>query len=232
MNRRSVGWALWALALLFGLTALYFQIANDATHIATYVLGGLVNLSFATVGALIASRRPENRLGWLLLLGAAIVLLGDAALEYGVYAVITRPGSLPAGEWMAWYGYGVRGFAFVLIATFLPLLFPNGRLPSPRWRWAAWLALCSLLIFSVSSVFGATFEDFRLPLLHNPLGLALPPDVSDLLSALNALVLLAAAAAGGLAAVVRFRRAKGDERQHGAQDGIDEGAPDDQVDVV
>src|SRR5439155_11485526 len=101
-------------------------------------------------------------LGWLLLAGALIVLLGDATLEYGVYAIITRPHSLPAGEWMAWYGFGVRGFAFALIATFLPLLFPNGHLPSPRWRWAAWLAACSLLIFGFSWVFGASFGDFCL----------------------------------------------------------------------
>ena len=60
---------------------------------------------------------------------------------------------------------------------------------------------------------GASSQDFRLPFLPNPLGIALPPDVSDLLSAINALVLLAAVTACGAAAVVRFRRAKGDERQ-------------------
>lgn len=213
MNARRLGWALWTLAVLFGLTTLFFQTANDAARLPTHLFGALVNMSFATVGALIASRRPENRVGWLLLVGALVIMLGDAMLEYGVYAVLTHPHSLPAGEWMAWYGFGLRGLAFALVATLLPLLFPNGRLPSPHWRWAMWLVACSLLVLAISSVFGASSGDFRLPLLRNPLGVALPPDVSDLLLPISSLVLLAAITACGAAALVRFRRAKGDERQ-------------------
>jgi hypothetical protein len=210
-----LSWSIWTLSVAFNTASLVLHTANDPTTFAINIFAALVLGAFATVGALIAARRPENRIGWLLSVSSLAWVIGGAMLEYGVYALLTAPGSLPAGAWMAWYGFGVRGGAFALIATFLPLIFPDGRLPSRRWRWAAWLAVSSLALFGVTALlgFGTSSQDYRLPFLHNPLGIELPAALSSLLSAIYPLVALAAEAAGAAAMVSRFRRAKGDERQ-------------------
>jgi hypothetical protein len=134
-------------------------------------------------------------------------------LEYGVYALLTKPGSLPFGVWMAWYGFGIRGVVFAVLVTFLPLIFPDGRLPSRRWRWAAWLAASSVVLFSVTALLGSSSTEDRLPFLRNPLGVALPSNITNLLDAIYIPLAVAAEAACGAAAIGRFRRASGDERQ-------------------
>ena len=210
---RRLAWSIWTLSVAFHMTTLVLHTANDPMTFVINIFAALVLGAFATVGALIAARRPQNRIGWLLSVSSLVWAIGGAMLEYGVYALLTVPHLLPVGDWMAWYGFGIRGGAFNLIATFLPLIFPDGRLPSRRWRWAAWLAASSLVLFSLTSAIGATLQDYRLPFLHNPLGVELPADLSDLLDALYLLVAVAAEAACVAAAVVRFRRAKRDERQ-------------------
>ncbi len=215
MNTRRVywlSWSMWTLSAVFNVIALIFHTASDPGTWVSNIFGALVLFAFATTGALITSRRPQNRIGWLLLLGSLIWTLGAAMLEYGVYALTESPYPLPASNWMAWYGFGVRGFAFGLIAIFVPLLFPNGELPSRRWRWAAWLAVCVLLLFSLSSLLGSQSGDLRLSLLHNPLGIEVPGELAALLDTLN-LSLLLAVVVSGCAAFARFRRANAEERQ-------------------
>ena len=101
-----LGWSLWGVTIAL-------------------VCGGLI-LAFSTVGALVASRRPENAIGWIFCFGALVWILGELALEYAVYALINDPGALPAGAWAAWFGVWARGVGWFLIVVFLLLLFPTG----------------------------------------------------------------------------------------------------------
>jgi hypothetical protein len=117
--------------------ALAFLLASlnvpTSSALVTACLSAVI-LAFSTVGALVASRRPENPIGWLFCCGALIWGLGELALEYGVYALITTPGALPAGVWAAWFGAWARGMGGFFMVLFLLLLFPTGRLPFQRWR--------------------------------------------------------------------------------------------------
>ena len=93
-------------------------------------------LLFPLVGALIASRRPENPLGWGLLIAGVISVMGDAAGWYGPYAFFVSSKSLTGGGLAAWL-HAVLWMPSLLGLPLLFLLFPDGHLPSPRWIWVA-----------------------------------------------------------------------------------------------
>jgi hypothetical protein len=89
---------------------------------------------FMVVGAVIIAHRPGNAIGWIFSAIGLLAATGTLAMEYAAYAYATRPGSLPAAIWAAWYQqqWWIPMLALVFVAT--PLLFPTGRLPSARWR--------------------------------------------------------------------------------------------------
>ncbi len=184
---------------------------NESSSFRNTVPISLLILAFSTVGALVASRRPENPIGWLFLSGAFVWILGELTLEYGVYALITAPGALPAGAWMAWFGGWARGMGWFLIVTFLLLLFPNGRLPSSRWRPVLWAAVGFIVFFTLVSWLSPVSGDFRLSSVRNPLGLDL--EFMNLLGEVLYLAIPLPLVAGGTAVIVRFRRSRGEERQ-------------------
>jgi hypothetical protein len=133
-----------------------------------------------------------------------------------VHSLITAPGSLPYGVFIGLLGAIGRGIAWFPIITLLLLLFPDGHLPSPRWRPLAWLIIGLLIVYPFTSLFDPTpfvNSDQRLIAIQNSLGI---PGTSDLFDHLNTLVnlaLFACAVACIVSVIMRFRRAKGDERQ-------------------
>lgn len=98
-------------------------------------------MSGALVGGLVASRKPRNPVGWFFLAGACIGGLQVLAGAYAVYGLIVDPGSVPLASLSAWFSstFQIVGpiFGFVL----LPLYFPNGRPPTPRWRLITWITV-------------------------------------------------------------------------------------------
>ncbi len=172
----------------------------------------VVVLAFALVGALIASRLPRNPMGWLCLaIGLAFSLAGTAG-EYDVYALQTRPGSLPGGEYMAWLENWLWVPAVVLIGTFMVLLFPDGRLPSRRWRVVAWL--CAAVLISTSA--SEAFSPGRLaeaPNVTNPFGIEAARSALELVNTASFLLLPLCFVASALSMVLRFWRSTGEERQ-------------------
>jgi signal transduction histidine kinase len=168
-------------------------------------------LAMGVVGALIASRQHRNATGWIFLAIASCAGLAFAGSEYSTYALVTRPGSLPAAAWAAviaelmWVGILALSF------TYLPLLFPDGRLPSPRWRPFSWITggficLVALLFLLDPGRIGPT----RVP---NPLGVEALRDVVGFVEGPGFGVLLILGLTSVASLVLRFRRAAGAQRQ-------------------
>jgi len=204
-----LAWSLWALSVALVALRLLLQYVNDPASF----LGNLfkvLSLAFATVGALIASRRPENPVGWIFGAGALLLALADFAEQYAVYALVTRPGALPGGVIMAWIRLWAGTLGFSLIFTFTLLLFPNGRLLSRRWRSVMWLAVGATGLVTITAALQP--GPFRLiPSINNPLGIegAAGLWVQGIVDVL----VLAAVGASAISLILRFRRARGEERQ-------------------
>jgi hypothetical protein len=212
-----MAWALWAitcavLAIVWVMIILHPFITIDTAFLLPRLAGTILVLSTATVGALIASRRPENPIGWIFGLAALVWDIGAFATEYSIYAVLEQPNSLPFGEPATWVA------AWILLPTgmtlvFLLLLFPDGRLPSPRWRPVAWIAVTGIVLSTV----GLAFMPGRLystifEVQRNPYGLEAFPEVRGLV-VLGGVMALGSTFLGATALVLRLRRARGLERQ-------------------
>jgi hypothetical protein len=117
------------------------SVARDPTGVLyPGVLYQLDFTAFMVVGALIVARRPSNAIGWLFSGVGLLAMAAFLAEQYTQYAYVTRPGALPGVIVAAWYGAWAGFPVFGLTFTFTLLLFPTGRLLSPRWRPIAWLA--------------------------------------------------------------------------------------------
>jgi hypothetical protein len=172
---------------------------------------GVALVTAATVGAVLASRRPQHPVGWLLLAQVACNLATGAAAQYLAWGLLAG-GPLPATRHVALY-YPASAGGGLLLLGFVLLLTPTGKLPSPGWRWfaTAMVAVPLLLLVVVTlapgpvdpsvQVVGGPFEFHGLSgvlLIVNQLALAFT-------------TLAVAVCAGSL--MVRFRRAHGVERQ-------------------
>jgi hypothetical protein len=129
-------WSLWALAMVLEVAAILLWLANYPvlSRFGGQELDPQVFLvpGYATVGAVIAARQ-RNRIGWLFLafgLAAALLVFADF---YFVREAMVTPGSLPAGRVVGWIASVLWPSGFLFLCLLL-LLFPDGRLPSPRWR--------------------------------------------------------------------------------------------------
>jgi hypothetical protein len=216
----GLAWVLWALAML-GLAVVPWMdrltIRAGRPDLAQLVPGSVVGpvlavLSATTVGAVLASRRPRHPVGWLLL-GFALSLTASGVIASSVtYGLVARPGALPAAHVLARY-YPATGPAALALLSLVLLLTPTGSLPSPRWRrWAFITAATPVALVLVVPVAPGRLDPQLLvtssPFSDRALGgvLRLATQV-----ALVVTTLAVAVAAGSL--VLRFRRARGIERQ-------------------
>jgi hypothetical protein len=174
---------------------------------AQWAEDAVVAVGFSTLGAVVAPRfPPKNPIGWLfccLGLVAAVLLFGG---EYACYSLLARPGSLPGGEELAW----VVSWLWVVhsgLFAFLGLLFPDGRLPTPRWRPFAWLVGAAVVLGSVAVAYSPGPIDSLAP-IRNPLGVEGAPNLGAPVEAVVFALTLVAA----LSLLARLRRARGVER--------------------
>jgi len=175
------------------------------------VAGGLFILAFATTGALVASRRPDNPIGWLMCLSALAFVVGGVCEEISEYAAREDRWDLVAAQAAAWVGTYVWLLGVVPAATFLLLLFPDGRLPSPRWRPVAWLAGGSLGVTSLAIALSpGRIEDTP---VTNPVGIPGAAAVFDALVAAGLVLVFVSILASCASLVARFRSARREQRQ-------------------
>jgi hypothetical protein len=215
MTARSaarLAWSLCAGCVVGGGAVVVLQLLNGTSELGWAPLPALV--AFAVVGALVAARQPRNSVGWLLLAVAVCMTVRLIGESYAIYALITAPGSLPGGLYGAWLQSSWFGVVAIL-AIFLPLYFPTGRLLSPRWRPVLWLGIAYLSSAVVSNALqpGPTEWLAGVRPARNPV--VYLPAVKPLLDVIGVAGLCLLPAVGGAIAalVVRFRRSRGIERQ-------------------
>jgi len=215
-----LAWALWTLTLL-GLAATVWLDAllrQAGFPELAFLLGGgnvtgeVAAVSAATVGALVASRRPHHRVGWLLV---ALGLSNSASgftFSYRGYGLVARPGALPAADYLAGFATGTV-FITLSLAGFVLLLTPTGTLPSPRWRWWARVQVAALVVAFLTAALHPMPLYPEYPEIGNPLGVAAVAD-GPLAAAfpVGALLILVGLMAGAGSLLLRFRRARGLER--------------------
>jgi hypothetical protein len=222
VQTRSTGWlawVLWVLTLLaLAVAAWLDQLLRLADRPALTwsqaggVPFGVTAISAATVGAVVASRRPSHPVGWLLLgLGLSLEVQG-VVQGYVRYGLVGRPGALPAAGYLIGLSHGTL-ILWLSCAIFVLLLTPTGRLPSPRWRWWARLAAVAAVLYLLGSVVDSQPLSSQYPTIWNPL--AIPALAGPLAAVLSVafLVICAAVLVAAGSLVIRFRRARGIERQ-------------------
>jgi hypothetical protein len=212
MTARAVrGWAPWALFGTFGgLVAVTATFAMRGTVIETplSLIAFMVILAF--VGALLAARRPSNGIGWVCLAGALLGGSQFAGRAYATHGLIADPGSLPGAQFAAWSG-SVSTSGFYVITMLLPLLFPTGGPPSPRWRPILWLVLMTTALGTFVAAFSPGPLQFA-PEFINPVGL---DGVGGLMAVIRPLYLglfLMSLLLSTASLVARYRQARGPER--------------------
>jgi hypothetical protein len=170
--------------------------------------------SFMVVGAVIVARRPENAIGWVFSAIGLLFGVGGFAEAYSVYALVTKSGSIPGGELMAWVNSWYWYPAFGLVVLFVPLLFPTGLLLSRRWRPVLWLAVAQLGAITVLAALNPSLEVSVGVSVPNPMGVTSVGNIEETTvgQALLGLVLIPVAAAVA-SLVLRFRRSRSEERQ-------------------
>ena len=207
-----LAWGLCALSLTLTILSLLLLIVNlsypNTDLYEPWLDNTLTAISYAPVGALIASRHPANPVGWLLCLYGFVISLSYFSAEYAIYALRARPDSLPAGEALAWV------FSWMLplvigLSTLSYLLFPTGRLPSRRWRWTVWLTVAFIVVgVSLGAFSSEPISD--LGPIQNPLGIGGLADIYSAVLYTTFSVLLVAVISS---VFVRLRRAGGVEHQ-------------------
>ena len=214
---RAVVWAVWVVSAL-GVTLGALALVFGALHYGTLdaVLTGVVPqamwaISFPLVGAVIAAHRPRNPLGWIFLvigLSQGLVVFG---YEYASYGFRTVPGMAPGGGLAVWVAQWAWAPGFGLALTFVPLLFPDGRLPSRRWRPVAWLAAISIVVITVLTA--VVLWPWRGPALLAPDTVTQDTSAFDVIFFPAYGLMLGCGLACLTALLLRFRRARGVERQ-------------------
>jgi hypothetical protein len=216
---RRLAWGIaGATAALAGVSVV-FGFADDGTRLPAgegatvngpaQLTFGVMVIAFAVLGALLASRRPRNPIGWLLCAAPLALALSGFADGWYVHAYYAHPGSTKPPLALLWVANWIWVFGFIPLITALLLLFPDGRLPSRRWWPAGALVLAAILCLFAGHAFApGALDDYRR--VENPLGLGplflTLQDVGFPLMALSAITSAAAL-------IWRFRRSHGVERQ-------------------
>jgi hypothetical protein len=182
--------------------------ASLANWTVSNISGQVVNMAVPVTGFVLASRRPENRIGWLFLVAGLALGLSGFSNPYALHALVAHRGSLPAGQVFGWLSNWIWMIAVAALA-FLFLLFPTGQLRSRRWRPAAWFAGGASALAAVCAVIAASTEwahPFTLSGPGSPAGLT-----AFFLLMTNVLV-SAVLLVSVVALVVRFAKSSGEER--------------------
>jgi hypothetical protein len=223
MRQRVAAWLAWSLvalaaALLLGGIELSLVTRSTVpelpfggeTEDGSVVADLVTLLTFSVVGAIIASRHPRNTIGWLFCSVGVIIGLNSFVGHYAEFWLASGFGVSSLGETAAW----LSSWLWILLVYFptslLLLLFPDGRLPSPRWRPVAW----GVALGTASGVVGNALKagplvDF--PQIANPYGV--DSLVVGVVGIAGSIVAAGSMVASAVSLIVRMRRAGSEQRQ-------------------
>jgi hypothetical protein len=208
MSRRQAAWLLWAIAIAMLIGGAILSAAGGGP--LDDVLKDLVIVPVAaTVGALIFARVPSNPIGWIFLGAGLLAGLSALLAGYADSALLGDAGSRRLGDVCADATRWLWAPVSLVPVTFGLLLFPDGRLPSRRFRALPWLAGIGIVALSAFVGLSTADEDWRAG------GNGQADDGGAWLAVLGVLsIAVVPALIGSVAAViVRFRRSSGEERQ-------------------
>ncbi|HJP65488.1 MAG TPA: hypothetical protein VKA30_04200, partial [Actinomycetota bacterium] len=212
---RRLAWSTWAAAMVLAVGAVALQLASlDAPIPSQFGVRGFAAVfavAFATVGAFVASRRPENPIGWLFCAAGLFSGIQEFTTQYGAFGALSHPGTLPAARYLPWVSAWIWVPITGIVVIYTVLLFPTGSLLSARWRPVLWVAPVALATFALSNALLAG-PISNIPSIRNPFGIE---SLHDPLLAVGAIgsLLYVFCAAGALASLItRYRRSRGDER--------------------
>jgi hypothetical protein len=214
LSAARLAWSVCGLCVVLTAVALVlFVINGDARPDGSYgspdAVIDVAILGFPTVGAVITARQPDNAIGWLFLATGLGNTVAQVLLEYGSYALLHAPGTVPGGAWAGLIADAVIWPAVAATSLLVFVLFPTGHVPSRRWRWLVW----AVAVDVVAYVVGTLLEPGPLhyfPAVSNPIPASIPdlPAIGDLAATALSVALLF----GIVALAVRFRRSRGVER--------------------
>lgn len=201
-------------ALAAAVAAIGLAGVNDLPEAETVLLFVTV-VPAALLGAFLVSRRPRNLVGWLLVATGSAFILQALAGNYALAGQGTGMGSLPGGQWAAWACLWLPGPGLIAAVVAFPLYFPDGNLPSPRWRPFAWLVAGFLVVVTLLPAFGSPQVGFGpgQPVIENPaaIGFLRPADAVG--GVVAPLLWLAFAVVAVISLVLRYRRSRDVERR-------------------
>ena len=209
-HRKAVFWIVCGLAVALTLAhPILLYLDRNAGLEGRGTFYEPVNLATAVAGALVIWRQPRNVVGWMLAFSGLAGLVASQAQDYSVYANIVQHHAAPGGRLSAWLGSWIWQPGITLMLTFVLLLFPDGRLPSRRWRPVAWVTAATVVVGAVGMAVGSiprsNFAVDTSGVITDRTRLA-DTQALTLFAFIMGLVCLA-----GL--IVRFRRSRGQERQ-------------------
>jgi len=203
MRRGTAALALASVDILVGAAGSVVAIMVFPTEMADPVstaMFGTAVLAFALMGALLVRRVPGNPVGVLLLAVATVQVAGPALAIYAYLGGSATP-PWPAAGLVGAFGDVGYIAPFVIALIGIPLLFPDGRLPSPRFRWVVWAAVAAMVVMILPGV-AATFP-----------GLVDASAVTDVTGLISTLAIVFGFGGGAAAVWVRFRRGDALQRQ-------------------
>src|SRR5215217_5130947 len=223
MTRRAaawLAWSLWALsvALLLGGIALSRAASSTVpdlpfggeTEDGSVVANLITLLPFSVVGAIIASRHPRNTIGWLFCSVGVTIGLNSFAGDYADFWLASGFGTRSLGETAAWLSSWLWSLFVCFPTSFLLLLFPDGRLPSPRWWPVAWgVALGTAGGMVGNALAAGPLVDF--PQIANPYGVDSP--IVGMVGVAGSIVAALSMMGSAVSLIVRMRRAGSEQRQ-------------------
>src|SRR5437762_12896763 len=211
---RWLAWSSVALYIALAGTSLVFESRFVGQVTLADIWSLVAILGCAVIGALIVGTHQSHPIGWMFCGAAVSFGVSFFAREYAIQALVVAPGTIPFGQAMAWFGFWADMPGIAVVALFLPLLYPDGHLPSPRWKPAAYFAGVNVVLAVILTMLApATYAETGYPSIRNPIGLDRYAAVFDTIATILQPLLLVLVVISAAALFDRLRRADADERQ-------------------
>ncbi len=212
---RRLAWGIGMIALLLALVAIGLTIAGRTALYSGWGIRGflsILSIPFSIMGMLILRRFPKHGMGWVFLGIGVFATLQGILLEYMLYSLVLFSDTLPGGLFVAWLLNFYWVFVIALI-TLMLVLFPNGRLPSPRWRTFVWTMFAGCIFLGIFNALAPAPLDSSFGSLDNPYALEILRPIAGWVDFASVIVLLYAFGPPVVSLIQRFRHAQGTERQ-------------------